>query len=224
MKKTKRNVKKNSKKSSPVRKKKTGSICCNRCGTYQSSDSYYGYNKVCKKCFKIKSALYYIENKQKVNSKNKEYYLKNKEEIINRTSNYHKTNYEWATNYKKLYRIKNRDKNRSRERIRYKTDIQFKLSYKLRKRLNIAIRNSYKSGSAVSDLGCSIAEFKVYLENKFTEGMNWGNYGVNGWHIDHIIPLSSFDLTNRKELLKAVHYTNLQPLWAIDNIRKGANL
>lgn len=88
----------------------------------------------------------------------------------------------------------------------------------------MAIRSNAKSGSAVRDLGCSIANLKLYLESKFTEGMSWDNYGRSGWHIDHIVPLSHYDLTDREQLLKACHFTNLQPLWAKDNYRKGARV
>ena len=73
----------------------------------------------------------------------------------------------------------------------------------------------------MSDLGCTIPELKQYLESKFQEGMTWENWGVHGWHIDHIIPLSSFDLADRDQLLTAFHYTNLQPLWAQANWSKG---
>jgi hypothetical protein len=100
-------------------------------------------------------------------------------------------------------------------------DIKFFLSLRLRKRLNMAIRNMAKKGSAVKDLGCSIKDLKIYLENKFDKKMTWENYGLYGWHIDHIKPLSSFDLTDREQFLQACHYTNLQPLWAIENLIKS---
>lgn len=83
------------------------------------------------------------------------------------------------------------------------------------------LKNNQKTGSAVSDLGCSVSDFKQYLESKFQLGMNWENYGTFGWHIDHIKPLSSFDLTNRLQFLEACHFTNLQPLWASENRQKG---
>jgi hypothetical protein len=54
--------------------------------------------------------------------------------------------------------------------------------------------------------------------------MSWGNYGFRGWHIDHIIPLASFDLTDREQFLKACHHTNLQPMWAKENLSKGSKL
>lgn len=85
----------------------------------------------------------------------------------------------------------------------------------------MAIKKNSKTGSAVTDLGCSIDELSAHLESKFTDGMNWENYGKTGWHIDHIRPLSSFDLTNQEDVRKACHYTNLQPLWWQDNLSKG---
>lgn len=104
---------------------------------------------------------------------------------------------------------------------RMRDDPEFRLSMLLRIRLIGAIKKNSQSGSAVRDLGCSIPFLKKFLEDKFTHGMNWDNWGIHGWHIDHIVPLSSFDLSKREELLKAVHYTNLQPLWGVDNLRKG---
>lgn len=105
-----------------------------------------------------------------------------------------------------------------------KNDINFKIAKNIRSRLNKCIKSDKKEGSSVKDLGCSIHELKAYLESKFQIGMSWDNYGLHGWHIDHIVPLSSFDLSNRAELLKAVHYTNLQPLWSLDNIKKGSKI
>jgi hypothetical protein len=63
-----------------------------------------------------------------------------------------------------------------------------------------------------------------HLESKFTEGMSWSNYGYKGWHVDHIKPCASFDLSDPEEQKKCFHYTNLQPLWWYDNFKKGAKL
>jgi hypothetical protein len=124
--------------------------------------------------------------------------------------------------------IKNRPKDtrdrRVRRRYRYNSDIKFKLSITLRTRLNTALKNNNKVGSAVKDLGCSIEEFKRYIESLWQPGMSWDNWSKDGWHIDHIAPLSSFDLTNVEDFKKACHYTNLQPLWAYDNFRKSDKL
>ena len=102
---------------------------------------------------------------------------------------------------------------------RYHSDIQFRLSKVLRSRVAMALKKNQKRGSAIRDLGCSISELRLYLENQFQPGMSWDNYGK--WHIDHIIPLISFDLTDREQFKKACHFTNLQPLWAEENISKG---
>jgi hypothetical protein len=126
---------------------------------------------------------------------------------------------------KRLYDLEHKhqkkDRNSKYFKDRLKKDLQFKLSCTLRSRLSHALKNSQKTGSAVKDLGCTIEELRVYLESKFQEGMSWDNYGFYGWHIDHIRPLASFDLSNPEELKKACHYTNLQPLWAEENLSKG---
>lgn len=119
---------------------------------------------------------------------------------------------------KKQYRIDNRDKKAAYETKRKKVDINYRLSSLIRSRIWRVVRKNTKLGSAVRDLGCTLGELKIHLEKQFTKGMNWNNQGK--WHIDHKIPLSKFDLIDREQFLKAVHFTNLQPLWAIDNIIK----
>lgn len=104
---------------------------------------------------------------------------------------------------------------------RYKQDLQFKIKCVLRARLRKALKDNWKTGSAVKGLGCSVDEFKNYIESKFQPGMSWDNWSRDGWHLDHIKPLDSFDLSNEQELEKACHYTNLQPLWATENCTKS---
>lgn len=96
-----------------------------------------------------------------------------------------------------------------------------KLGGNLRSRLNQAIKNNQKAGSAVADLGCSVEELRAYLESKFEPGMTWENHSLTGWHIDHIKCLDSFDLSDREQLKEACNYANLQPLWAKENIKKS---
>lgn len=105
-------------------------------------------------------------------------------------------------------------------------DINFKIATNLRSRLGKALKRNQKTGSAINDLGCSIDRLKILLQLRFIRNprnqkqiMTWENYGE--WHIDHIIAISKFNLVDRKQLLKACNYTNLQPMWAKDNISKG---
>ena len=195
----------------------------------------------------IRSKAYYKANKDKISIKAKIYREKNQEKILIKKKVYYEANKHISKNQMKIYREKNRKKllaskiayanaNRhirkawldsNKDKIneynsnRYKTNIQHKLSKLLRSRLWDALQGDLKSGSAVKDLGCSIEELKICLESKFQEGMSWDNWTSDGWHIDHIKPLASFDLTDRNQLIQACHYTNLQPLWAKDNFSKG---
>src|SRR3990167_816841 len=93
-----------------------------------------------------------------------------------------------------------------------------RLASVIRARIYDVLKHGYKSERTANLIGIPIKELKPYLESKFKVGMTWENYGFYGWHLDHIRPLSSFDLKNPKEQKKAFHYTNLQPLWAKENL------
>lgn len=111
-------------------------------------------------------------------------------------------------------------------RNQWNNNINFRLAVRLRNRMNNMLRNS---GTAkhikMSELmGGSVEDIKNHIESQFMEGMTWGNHGVRGWHIDHIKPCASFDLTDIEEQKKCFHFTNLQPLWAHDNLVKNGRI
>lgn len=94
----------------------------------------------------------------------------------------------------------------------------------LRGRLRISLRTmkTIKNNKTMVYVGCSKDDFVNHIASKFTEGMSWQNYGE--WEIDHIYPLSKFDLTKEDEIFKAMNYTNMQPLWMSDNRKKSNKL
>lgn len=178
-----------------------------------------------------KHKKYNLLHKEEIKQKSKEFRKNHKKEIQTYRDNnkekfkkYCEENVEKRKECQKEYYQKNKIQINKDRKNRYITNIQFKLNILLRGRFYKALKRYQKSGSAVRDLGCSIPELKIYLENQFKEGMSWDNWMYSGWHIDHIVPLVSFDLTNREELLKAVHYTNLQPMWGEENMKKGSKL
>ena len=164
-------------------------------------------------------------NKDKIKKQRQEYYQRNKSKILDYNKSWRETNKdnlkEKQKIYDKNYNETNKEKRLKYQKNRKKTDLQFKLSCAIRSRLYTSIKDKCKVGSAVKDLGCSVDELIIYLESKFQEGMSWDNWKHDGWHIDHIKPLASFDLTDRNQFLEACNYTNLQPLWAKDNFSKG---
>jgi hypothetical protein len=187
----------------------------------------FGVRNVCKQCRHEE----YLENKEAKSKYNKQHYLNNKEDYKSRAKKQRKNNKEAIQKYKKEYAKTHSEKirNKSREYMKNKrqSDIQLRLKDSLRARLRSAIKHNQKKGSAIQDLGCSIEEFIIYIEDMFYdnpktgEKMSWDNYGLCGWHIDHIIAISKFDLQDKEQVKKACHYTNLQPLWAFENIIKG---
>lgn len=131
------------------------------------------------------------------------------------------TKEEWVAISRRSY-LKHKVARIEKEKIRRQTDPIYRLKNNLRRSLRQSLkkRKTSKSNKTVAYLGCSKEFFKSYLERKFSESMSWDNYGK--WHIDHIKPLSKFDLSKEEEVQKAMHYTNLQPLWAHDNLVKNA--
>ena len=104
---------------------------------------------------------------------------------------------------------------------RQKVDIDYKLRRTLPARIKQAIKNAKteKCDKSVKLLGCSINQVRKHLEAQFLQGMTWDNHG--DWHIDHIKPCVAFDLTDPDQQRECFHYTNLQPLWAEDNLQKA---
>lgn len=127
---------------------------------------------------------------------------------------------------KKEYSRKNRERNNERSREKNRENLELRIKKNLRSRIRFALlsKNSNKLFATMNYLGCDVDFFKKYLESKFKDGMTWDNYGKYGWHIDHIIPCCKFDLTKEEEQKKCFHYTNQQPLWATENLKKGAKI
>lgn len=219
---------------------------CTKCKETKSIDSYSkdkktkdGYDVCCKACKRVykllnkerdkkQGLLYREQNRLKLNNQNKEYYLNNKERV---------------KSYNEKYELKNKEKRKEQHKINYQKnkrrliksqveyhkikrliDINFKILGNCRTRIYNALKNNQKSGRTLDLIGCDIPSLKLHLENLFQEGMNWDNHGLYGWHIDHIIPCSSFNLTDPAQQKKCFHYTNLQPLWAEENLSKSDNL
>lgn len=124
------------------------------------------------------------------------------------------------------YRKSNSKSIREWERNALATNVGYKLRRNLRQRIRAALGGNTKVGSAVRDLGCDVDQFRSYIASLFQPGMTWENYGprVGQWNIDHIMPLSKFDLQDKQHFILACHYLNLRPLWVIENMKKNTKI
>jgi len=179
-----------------------------------------GINNQCKQCKNKYSKILHNQNKNIINQKKKEYYQKHKSKIKIKHQNYYVKNKTYLLAKCKEYKIKNREKINNYHCNRRKKDKQYSILHSLRVRLYNATKGRL-SDSTKKLIGCSLSDLKIHLEKQFKNGMNWENYGRKGWHIDHIKPCTSFDLTDPKQQRECFNYTNLQPLWACENISKG---
>jgi hypothetical protein len=200
-----------------------------------------GYRSQCKLCIKNKYILqkdeillkkrenynpklkkdYYEINKENVKQKNKDWSEKNKKYLSEYKKKYYQNNIETRKEYTKLYYEKNKNKIINRHNKKYKNDYVYKFKHNLRTLILGSFKrnsNQFKKDSKTETiLGCTIEEFRVYIQSLFLKGMALENHGE--WHLDHIIPLAS--ATSEEEIIKLNHYTNFQPLWAKDNLSKG---
>ena len=181
---------------------------------------------------------YKLKNKEKLKEQNKEYRelnkeklkqwkLNNKEKFNQYQKEYQKeyrlNNKEKFNQYQKVYILNNKEKNnlyqKKYQKERRLIDPLYKLRCNIRSNIHKIIkRMGYsKKTKTFKILGCSFEEFKTHLEAQFTKGMNWSNAGE--WHLDHIYPVSL--AKDEEELIRLNHYNNFQPLWAIDNLKKG---
>lgn len=168
---------------------------------------------------------YHIANREKRIKANREYKEKNREKFLATLRQYYQTH----KGERREYFLQNREKinemGRKAHKRRIETDIFYRIRRTLRSRLTNALKGKgAKSQKTLELLGCSVEQLKQHLEMQFQEGMDWSNYGKHGWHVDHIIPCVSFDLFDPEQQKKCFHYTNLQPLWAEDNLKKGKTL
>lgn len=189
--------------------------------TKERNQKYYEENKIyiLKRC-----ADYRILHKEIYDNTQKLYYEKNK----NKRSEYYKKykilNIETIKKKQQERNKKNRSKKNENVKSRKAKDKIFSLRLKLSDRIRKSFKgkNLNKNLSSHAILGCSILVAKKHIESMFKEGMNWDNNTVFGWHIDHIIPLSSAKI--EEELMRLCHYTNLQPLWWHENLSKGGKI
>lgn len=225
---------------------------CTKCGTEKALSEFGkdkkakdGYKYSCKSCNKAYQKAYnkaYLEaNKDKIKEVKKAWYETNKDKIAENRKAYRQANKGKIKDKKKAHYEANKDKIKAKNKAYYednkdkikdkikayhnkkrKEDAIYRLKCNLRTRLCQAVKNKgYSKNTKTADtLGCSWEFLKEYLEAQFTKGMNWDNYGE--WHIDHIKPLAS--AKTEQEVYSLNHYTNLQPLWAEENLSKSDNI
>lgn len=178
----------------------------------EESFSKTGYSELCKECEIEKDKEIRLNSLQHSKEYNKKYRDKNYNILLNKQREFREKNREYVNA-------------RYREYFAYRmnNDIQFKTRYVIRRLCNTAIRNqkAKKLFKIENLIGISLAKVKLWLEMNFEEGMNWDNYGLNGWTIDHIEPCANFDLSDPEEQKKCMHWSNLTPMWHKDNNAKN---
>lgn len=168
---------------------------------------------------------YYIKNKEFVDSQNKKYADANKEKLKEYRQRYYSENSEKIAEYKYLNRESIRESKRKTQ-AKYKQNPFIKFKFAITSRCRLAFKHSgySKNTKTAKILGCDYETLIKHMERQFKKGMTWDNrgHGKDCWHIDHRIPLAS--AKTEQELIELCHYTNLQPLWSTDNLKKGTKM
>lgn len=201
---------------------------CYYCHTFKSLNEFnkcitgvYGYHNHCRSCQKIVKRNWYIKHRNEELQKSKIY------SQSSQAKEYRKQR--WIKLKHVLKPISNA--RRRTEVAKIKARIQRnnwyqiphnRIAHNLRGRIRQVLKGIAKVDSTEQLTGCTFLQLKNYIESKFLPNMTWDNYGQ--WHIDHIKPCASFDLTQESQQKECFHYSNLQPLWAEDNISKSDNV
>ena len=218
---------------------------CSHCKTEKPLDQFNknknykdGLSYWCKDCYKVyyqtdkegileRIKAYSRVHKDEISIKHKAYYQTHKEERNRYTDKYYQAHKEEISIKDKAYKQLHKKETNLYRRNKYKTDINFRIACILRTRIVCALKDISKPKHTMEYVGCSVDFFKQYLQSKFKAGMSWNNWGdgrngrgMQEWHIDHIKPCASFDLSKEEQKRKYFHYTNQRPLWAKDNIEK----
>lgn len=174
----------------------------------------------CKSCERAKSAAYKLANLEKVRAGYRDYARKNADRQKANREKYVIEKKDRIAQKAKEYWSKpeNRARKAANKRAHYQSNAHFRILDNCRTRIYKALKHNRKSQSTLDLIGCSLEQLRLHLESQFRDGMTWDNHGE--WHIDHIKPCASFDLSKPDEQKKCFHYTNLQPLWAVENILK----
>lgn len=174
--------------------------------------------KICGRCRKLRPYSDY--NKNKSNKDNLAFTCKICFKQIRKATREqrHEYNKKWI----KANKERSKEWHRKYANQKRKENEDYRLKSNLSKRIWKSLKGINKSTTTIKLIGCNIKELKCHLESQFTEGMSWDNYG--DWHVDHIIPCDAFDLKDKKQQKECFHYTNLQPLWAEDNLKKSNKL
>lgn len=191
-----------------------------------NKDKMRAYNKKWRENNKAERKKYRENNKDKMRAYKKKYRENNRKEIRAYQKKYQENNKDKLQAKKNIYNktyhkrpdVKEKANKRFKERLR--TDINFRLANSLRCRLSNALNRNTKSASTLALLGCSVEQLKRHLEKQFQPGMTWEKKGTV-FHIDHMIPCSLFDLSDAEQQRRCFHFTNLQPLFASENLTKG---
>ena len=194
------------------------------------------YYKANAEAVKAKAKIYRTANKEIVNAWQRNYratnvealkawhranYAANKEKIRAEQRSYREANDEILNARRRSHSTT--DEFRGKRRALYKNNPAHRLRCIISSRLNQALKGRGKLIPTMEAIGCTPEQLRTLIEAQFVAGMNWDNYG-KAWHVDHIRPLASFDLTNPEEYKRASHFSNLRPMWASMNIRKGAKV
>jgi hypothetical protein len=179
-----------------------------------------GLDAQCKQCRNAKNKKYREANSETFNAQRRKYLSKKSVQIKAKRKPGDRLK---KRQYDQVYRQEKADVIRGYKKeweAKNKNNPLLKIKRNLRRRISHVLGGNYKTNRTFDLIGCSPAQFKAHIESQFTQGMTWDNYGATGWHIDHIKPCFTFDLSNPDQQKECFHYTNQRPLWAIDNLSR----